>query len=174
MKKKFEDSDFEFDEEATLDKINEHLKSPCAAEKAIREHLVSILSQDYDLKVFDMDPTGDALKIIDKLMNSDSHEKLENNSVFGIATFPEKSPVEEATRTIQHLSEKYGLENSFLIVNYLLPQPENDFMKVKKNQQASYLKELEERIERPMIGFKEESGNLDRQEDLEALIGNSR
>lgn len=173
MKEKFEDSDFEFDEEATLDKINEQLKSPCAAEKAIREHLVSILAQDYDLKVFDMDPTGDALKIVDKLMSSDSQEKLENNSVFGITTFSEKSPVEEAKRTIQHLSEKYGLDNSFLIVNYLLPQPENDFMKVKKNQQANYLKQLENRIERPMIGFKEISSKVEDRKSIEALIENS-
>lgn len=170
MKDKFENSDFNIDEEATLDKINEQLKSPCAAEKAIRKRLISILSQDYDLKVFDMDPTGDALKIIDKLMNSDSHEKLEKNSIYGINTFPEKSPIEEATRTIQHLDHKYGLDNSFLIVNYLLPEPENDFMKVRKSQQASYLKQLEERIERPMIGFKEKSGELNSREDVKALI----
>lgn len=170
MKNKFEDSDFKFDEEATLDKINEQLKSPCAAEKAIKEHLVSIISMDYDLKVFDMDPTGDALKIVDKLINSESKEKLEKDSVFGITTFPEKSPVEEASRTIDHLSEKYGINDSFLVVNYLLPKPENKFMEVKKNQQARYLKQLEERIERPMIGFEEESSGVDSREDLIALI----
>ncbi len=173
MKEKFEDSDFKFDEEATLDKINDQLKSPCAAEKAIKEHLVSVLSHDYDLKVFDMDPTGDALKIIDKLMNSEKKETLEEDSVFGITTFPEKSPVEEATRTLQHLREKYGLDDSFLIVNYLLPEPENDFMRVKKNQQASYLRQLEGRIERPMIGFQEESRSLDDRKDVETLIDRS-
>ncbi|MEF8880486.1 MAG: ArsA-related P-loop ATPase [Candidatus Nanohaloarchaea archaeon] len=103
-------------------------------------------------------------------MNTSQKHALKENSAFGITTFPEKSPVAEATRTVQHLSEKYRLDNSFLIVNYLLPEAENDFMLAKKSEQSRYLKELEENMDRPMIGLYEQSGEIESRKDVKNFL----
>jgi arsenite/tail-anchored protein-transporting ATPase len=85
------------------------------------------------------------------------HERLErlrstimdrSRTTFALVTIPERLAIEETARTVDLLDET-GVDLGALIVNRVLPDGlEGDFYRARKEQELTYLDEIERRFER--------------------------
>ncbi|BBL80961.1 arsenic-transporting ATPase [Rubrobacter xylanophilus] len=80
-----------------------------------------------------------------------ARHRLLEDATFYLALIPERLPIEETARALATLAGS-GVAVGALIVNRVLPEvEEGEFMRARLEQQAGYLREIEERFRRYRI-----------------------
>jgi arsenite/tail-anchored protein-transporting ATPase len=161
--------------ESTVLRVREELNSPCTEEVAVfQEFLDYLLSDNFEVIVFDTAPTGHTLRL---LQLSFSYEaELEHKEAFTaetaaldraqlsrmneairilqspdetgmfFVTLPETTPIAEMERTIADLA-KSGIDTQVIIVNQVLPQEASTSRLFGKRleKQMAHVKALKQR-----------------------------
>ncbi len=165
----------QFGNESTVRRVSEELNSPCTEEVAVfQEFLDYLLSDNFDVIVFDTAPTGHTLRL---LQLSFSYEmELEQKEAFTaetaaldkaqltrmneairilqspdetgmfFVTLPETTPIAEMERSIADLA-KSGIGTQVIIVNQVLPQEASTSRLFGKRleKQMAHVKALKQR-----------------------------
>ena len=140
----------ESDDEATEERVNEELNSPCTEEVAVfQEFLDYVLSEEFAVTVYDTAPTGHTIRLLQ--LSWDYEEELEHKDAFTaetaaldeaqlarmnraiktlqneqetgmmFVTLPESTPIAEMERAMDDLS-RTGIVTQAIIVNQVLPE----------------------------------------------------
>ena len=166
----------------TLLAMEEEMNSPCTEEMAAFDRFIRFIEgADYEVVVFDMAPTGHALRLLDlpfqyekqvEMMvgsGEDGGEKEaernrfaeiiatlrdKNRTVFCLVLYPENAPIEESYRSMKDL-QKAGIETQLVVANMILGDEvcTNDFFRRKKEMQLIYLGVIRERFGLPILRF---------------------
>lgn len=164
-----------FGSEESLAVIQEELDSPCTEEIAVfQEFLDDLLSDDYEVIVFDTAPTGHTLRLLrlawdyeTELSHKSSftaetsaldHAELarmreairvlqsKKETTMAFVTLAESTPISETERAIADL-EKADIEAQAIIVNQILPEEASGsrLFGPRRERQQDYLMQLVER-----------------------------
>lgn len=164
-----------FGSEESLAVIQEELDSPCTEEIAVfQEFLDDLLSDDYEILVFDTAPTGHTLRLLQLAWDYEtelSHKSsfttetsaLDNaelsrmreairvlqskrETTMAFVTLAESTPIAEMDRAIEDL-ERADIETQAIIVNQMLPEEASGsrLFGPRRERQQAYLVELERR-----------------------------
>jgi len=140
----------QFSDTETIKRVNEELNSPCTEEVAVfQEFLDYVLSNEYDVTVFDTAPTGHTIRLLQ--LSWDYEAELEHKDAFTaetaaldeaqlgrmnaairtlqdeaetgmlFVTLPESTPIAEMERAIADL-ERTNIHTQGIIVNQVLPE----------------------------------------------------
>ncbi len=161
-----------FGSEESLAVIQEELDSPCTEEIAVfQEFLDDLLSDDYEVIVFDTAPTGHTLRLLQlawdyetELSHKSSftaetsaldHAELarmreairvlqsKKETTMAFVTLAESTPISEMERAIADL-EKADIETQAIIVNQILPEEASGsrLFGPRRERQQDYLMQL--------------------------------
>lgn len=164
-----------FGSEESLAVIQEELDSPCTEEIAVfQEFLDHLLSDDYEVSVFDTAPTGHTLRLLQLAWDYEtelSHKssftaetsalnnaelarmreairvlQSKKETTMAFVTLAESTPISEMERAIADL-EKADIETQAIIVNQILPEEASGsrLFGPRRERQQGYLVELERR-----------------------------
>ena len=164
-----------FGSEESIAVVQEELDSPCTEEIAVfQEFLDDLLSDDYEVLVFDTAPTGHTLRLLQ--LAWDYETELSHKSSFtaetsaldnaelsrmreairvlqskremtmAFVTLAESTPIAEMDRAIEDL-ERADIETQAIIVNQMLPEEASGsrLFGPRRERQQAYLVELERR-----------------------------
>ncbi|QSO48811.1 ArsA family ATPase [Alicyclobacillus mengziensis] len=164
-----------FGSEESIAVVQEELDSPCTEEIAVfQEFLDDLLSDDYEVLVFDTAPTGHTLRLLQLAWDYEtelSHKSsftaetsaLDNaelsrmreairvlqskrETTMAFVTLAESTPIAEMDRAIEDL-ERADIETQAIIVNQMLPEEASGsrLFGPRRERQQAYLVELERR-----------------------------
>ncbi len=142
--------EYQFQDAETVGRVSEELNSPCTEEVAVfQEFLDYVLSDEFDVTVFDTAPTGHTVRLLQ--LSWDYEEELEHKDAFTaetaalddaqlarmntairtlqdqdetgmlFVTLPESTPIAEMERAIADL-ERTHIYTQGIIVNQVLPE----------------------------------------------------
>ena len=140
----------QFEDTETVERVSEELNSPCTEEVAVfQEFLDHVLSEEFDVTVFDTAPTGHTIRLLQ--LSWDYEAELEHKDAFTaetaalddaqlarmnaairtlqdqqetgmlFVTLPESTPIAEMNRAIGDL-ERTHIYTQGIIVNQVLPE----------------------------------------------------
>ena len=160
--------------------VEEELNSPCTEEMATFEKFIEFaVLKDYEIMIFDTAPTGHTLRLLklpvdwnkqleikifttteseaDKVTKSHFSEVIDmmqdaRKTTFSFVMYPESTPIEEAHRAMDELSE-IGIKTALVIANMVLPSSiiTNEYWQQRKAMQEKYLLEMKRRFRAPII-----------------------
>ncbi|WP_054969127.1 ArsA family ATPase [Alicyclobacillus ferrooxydans] len=164
-----------FGAQGSLAVIREELDSPCTEEIAVfQEFLNDLLSDDYEVLVFDTAPTGHTLRLLQLAWDYEtelSHKssftaetsaldnaellrmreairvlQSKNETAMVFVTLAESTPIAEMERAIEDL-KRADIETQAIIVNQILPKEAagSRLFGARRERQQEYLVELERR-----------------------------
>lgn len=139
-----------FGDKETVERVSEELNSPCTEEVAVfQEFLDFVLSDEFDVTVFDTAPTGHTIRLLQ--LSWDYEAELEHKDAFTVetaalddvqlarmhaairtlqdkqetgmlfVTLPESTPISEMERAMTDL-ERIDIVTQGIIVNQVLPE----------------------------------------------------
>ncbi len=155
--------------------------SPCTEEIAAFDRFIDLASRDtYDATVFDMAPTGHALRLLEmpiewtrqidiKVSASVETAAADDlarerfgrvidmtrdpaRSTFAFVMYPEATPIVEAERAIAELAS-LGIPLGLVVANMVLPKEvcQTPFAMARRQMQQGYLVEIERRFAAPVL-----------------------
>ena len=160
--------------------MREELDSPCTEEIAAFDRFIDLASRDtYDATVFDMAPTGHALRLLEmpiewtrqidiKVSTSVETAAADDlarerfgrvidmtrdpaRSTFAFVMYPEATPIVEAERAIAELAS-LGIPLGLVVANMVLPKEvcQTPFAMARRQMQQGYLVEIERHFAAPV------------------------
>ena len=157
---------------ATAAQIAEELDSPCTEEVAVFQRFLEyLLSERYEVMVFDTAPTGHTLRLLSlpldyrDQLSVKAHVSEESASVdatelarmsaalavvrdpalttFALVLYPETTPIAEAERAAADLAS-LGITTALVVANQVLPEEVcvNDFFRNRRTMQLTHLARL--------------------------------
>ena len=161
--------------------MREELDSPCTEEIAAFDRFIDLASRDtYDATVFDMAPTGHALRLLEmpiewtrqidiKVSASVETAAADDlararfgrvidmmrdpaQSTFAFVMYPEATPIAEAERAIVELAS-VGIPLGLVVANMVLPEEvcRTPFARARRQMQQGYLSDIERRFAAPVL-----------------------
>ncbi len=99
-----------------------------------------------------------------------ARRRLQADTMFYLVLMPERLPIEETARALLTLAES-GIRVGALIVNRVLPKvDEGEFMRARLEQQAEYLREIEERFRgHRIVRVEQDARDITRREQLQQI-----